>query len=151
MDRNAIISGGFWLCTAIAVLFASLRLGLGPYNNPGPGFLAFWSGLLLAGLSGALLWSGVHSKGKTARLIDLWQDRKGSIPLTAASTLVLYGLVLPKLGYLAATCGLMVILFSVGKIKLPMAIPGALIASLFTFVLFDWFLKMPLPRGIFGF
>ncbi|MCU0581289.1 MAG: tripartite tricarboxylate transporter TctB family protein [Syntrophales bacterium] len=151
MDKKAIISGGFWLCAAIAVLFASLRLGFGPYDNPGPGFLSFGAAFLLAGLSGALLWSGLRSKGKTARLIDLWQDRKGSIPLAAASALVLYGLVLPKLGYLAATFGLMVVLFSVGKIKLPLAVPGALLASLLTFVLFDWFLKMPLPRGIFGF
>jgi len=59
--------------------------------------------------------------------------------------------VLPILGYIAATFSLMVALFSVGKIKLPLAVPGALLASLLTFVLFDWFLKMPLPRGIFGF
>ena len=151
MDRNAIISGSFWLCVAIAVLFASLHLGFGPYDNPGPGFLAFGAAFLLAGLSGALLWSGWHSKGKTARLIDLWQGRNGSIPLAAVSALVLYGVVLPILGYIAATFSLMVALFSVGKIKLPLAVPGALLASLLTFVLFDWFLKMPLPRGIFGF
>lgn len=151
MDRKEIISGGFWLCAAIAVIFVSLRLGLGPYNNPGPGFLAFWSGLLLTGLSGALLWSGLRRETKAADLVDLWQGRKWSIPLMAASALILYSLVLVKLGYLTATFCLMVALFSVGKIKLPLAVPGALLAALFTFALFDWFLKMPLPWGIFGF
>ncbi len=151
MDRKEIISGGFWLCVAITVLFASLRLSLGPYDNPGAGFLAFWAGLLLAGLSGALIWSGLRRKADATALVDLWRGRQWSVPFVVTAALIFYSLALIKLGYLIATFGLMVALFSFGKIKLPMAIPGALLASLFTFALFDWFLKMPLPRGIFGF
>ncbi len=151
MDKREIVSGGFWLCVAIAVLFASVHLGLGSYDNPGPGFMAFWAGLLLAGLSSILLLFNLSGKGKAAALVDLWQGRKWSVSVLVVATLILYGLVLAKLGYIPATFGLMVILFSVGKIKLPIAIPGALLAALFTFALFNWFLKMPLPRGIFGF
>jgi putative tricarboxylic transport membrane protein len=151
MDKREIISGGLWLCIAVAVLAASVRLGLGAYDNPGPGFLAFGSGVLLAVLSGALLVVSVSAKEKPVPLTDLWRGRQWSIPLLAAATLILYGLVLSKLGYLIATGALMVVLFYLGKSKLRLAIPGALLAALATFFLFQYLLKMPLPRGLFGF
>jgi putative tricarboxylic transport membrane protein len=151
MDKKEIISGGLWLCIATAVLVASVRLGLGTYDNPGPGFLAFGAGVLLAVLSVALLVVTLSEKEKTVPLSDLWTGRKWSIPLLAAVALILYGLILPKLGYLTATGGLMVVLFYLGKLKLHLAIPGALLAALATFFLFQYLLKMPLPRGLFGF
>jgi putative tricarboxylic transport membrane protein len=151
MDKKEIISGSLWLCIAIAVLVASVRLGLGTYDNPGPGFLAFGAGVLLAVLSVALLLVTLSEKEKIVPLSDLWTSRKWSIPLLAAVALILYGLILSKLGYLTATGSLMVVLFYLVKLKLRLAIPGALLAALATFFLFQYLLKMPLPRGLFGF
>lgn len=151
MDKREIISGGLWLCIATAVLAASVRLGLGTYDNPGPGFLAFGAVVLLAVLSGALLVVSLSAKERNVPLVNLWTGRKWSIPLLVTMALIIYSLVLSKLGYLIATGALMVVLFYLGKLKLRLAIPGALLTALATFFLFQYLLKMPLPRGLFGF
>lgn len=151
MDKKESLSGILWLCIAIAVLVASVRLGLGAYQNPGPGFLAFWAAVLLALFSGVLLLVSLSGQENSNPLADLWKRRKWSIPLLVVVTMIIYGLVLPKLGFLPTTFVLMVVLFALGKMKLWQAIPSAMLAALATFVLFDWLLKMPLPRGFFGF
>ncbi len=151
MGKKEIISSVLWLCIAIAVLIASIRLGIGPFNNPGPGFLAFCAGLLLAVLSGALIVAGLKGKEQSAPLSELWKDRNWNIPLLVVAALVLYCLVLPGLGFLTATFALLAVLFALNKINPWLTISGALLITISSFVLFDFLLKMPLPRGFFGF
>jgi hypothetical protein len=151
MGKKEIISSVLWLCIAIAVLIASIRLSIGPFHNPGPGFLAFCAGFLLAVLSGALIAAGFKGKEQSSHLADLWKDRDWKMPLFVVAAIILYCFTLPELGYLTATFGLMIVLFALNKINLWLTISGALLITILTFILFDFLLKMPLPRGFFGF
>jgi hypothetical protein len=45
----------------------------------------------------------------------------------------------------------MFILFAMGRIKLWLTFSGAAMAAVLSFFLFDFLLRMPLPRGILGF
>lgn len=151
MGKKEIISSIVCMLIAIAVLTASLRLGIGPFHNPGPGFMGFCAGALLAVLSAALIATVLTEREKTAPLSDLWEDRDWHIPLIVVAALILYCLALPGLGYLSATFVLMAALFALNRINVGMALCGALLISVSTFILFDSLLKVPLPRGSFGF
>lgn len=151
MDRKEIISAIVWMLIAIAVLIASVRLGIGPLHNPGPGFMGFFSAALLAVLSGALITIVLIGKQSVAPLSDLWKDRDWHIPLLVVAALVLYCVALPELGYLTATFVLMAAFFALNRINPWLTLTGALLLSVSSFILFDTLLKVPLPRGFFGF
>ncbi|MFH1080209.1 MAG: tripartite tricarboxylate transporter TctB family protein [Pseudomonadota bacterium] len=150
MVKRDILSCFVLLFISILVLIASLRLGIGPYQSPGPGFIPFWSCLLLFLFTSLLL--GVRLiKTEDVRLADLWKGRNWGNTIIVVAVLIVYCLALPKAGYLLATLGLMLVLFTLGKMKFWVVVPCALLAVLFTYGLFDYLLKMPLPRGILGF
>jgi len=151
MDRRDVTGCVVWLSISISVLIASLRLGIGPFNNPGPGFIPFWAALFLASFTCVLLVISLFRKREPIPPEEMWRDRHWGNPLLAVSVLILYCMVLPKLGYLPATFGLMVVLFGLGRTKPWLVVPGSLVVVLLTYVLFDYLLKMPLPRGILGF
>jgi len=151
MHNKEIICGALWFCIAAAVLSVSVRLDIGPLQNPGPGFLAFWAATALAFLSVALFAANMKGIDQSTSLAETWKGRNWSLPLFTLAALVLYCLLLPIAGYVAATFGLMAALLGISKNNLKLAVLGALLISMLTFILFDSFLKMPLPRGFFGF
>src|SRR5512139_436223 len=51
MGRLDTIGGFFWLLFSLFISYESYRLGLGKVNQPGPGFLFFWTGIVVAILS----------------------------------------------------------------------------------------------------
>lgn len=67
------------------------------------------------------------------------------------AALIAYWLVLSKLGYPIATFALMLVLFSLGRMKPWMMILGSLITVLLSYYLFDHLLQAPLPRGVLRF
>ena len=66
--------------------------------------------------------------------------------------LFIYALLLPILGYLIATFGLMTLLFGiVGKTKLWIRAVAGIITVLATYIIFYVWLEVQLPKGILGF
>lgn len=155
MEKDNIISSSIWLCISAGVLIACVRLGIGPFENPGPGFLGFWAGMLLAILSAGLLAASLSGKGTGAGPADFpgrsWKDTPLRMPLLAGAAMIIYCLAMPALGFLPATLLFMAALFGSGGMRLRTAVPGALAITLLTYVLFERLLKMPLPKGLLSF
>ncbi|MHB9099385.1 MAG: tripartite tricarboxylate transporter TctB family protein [Syntrophales bacterium] len=151
MDIRDMISGIVCLLISVFVVMTSLRLGVGALHDPGPGFILFWAGILLAICSCILF--GISLVKKTAPVhrssAENGGDRRNVIIAVAA--LLAYCLVLPKLGYRISTFALMLVLFSLGKMKPWAVILGSLIAVLTSYYLFDRLLQTPLPRGVLRF
>lgn len=138
-----------WLILALAIGHVAISLGTGAPNEPGSGFVFFWSGLLL-GLLALILVASCLRHGSAERATELpaiaWT--KVSAVLTA---LVLYGVALEELGFVASSFLLLILLARLGgatRWLSLVAIAGA--AALSTFVLFDVWLNIRLPKGIFG-
>jgi putative tricarboxylic transport membrane protein len=63
-----------------------------------------------------------------------------------------YALLLPILGYLVATSGLLALLFGVIRgTRLWAVVAGALFTALASYAVFNVWLQVQLPRGLFGF
>lgn len=123
------------------ILYQSYNLKIGTFFSPGPGFLPFFSSLLLGFLSVLLLFMD-----KTP--IRFYWRR----PIFTFFIILLYSISLEMLGFVLSTSLLMwVLLILTGQKKLK-AIIYSLSFSFLSFLLFKSMLKVPLPGSrILGF
>jgi hypothetical protein len=151
MEKQDLVGCAVWLILSAFVFTASLRLGVGALRSPGPGFIPFWASIGLALFACILLGLDLATKAQVVRGENSAKDSRLGNHLIVIAALTLYCLALEKLGYLLCTFGLMIVLFSLGNTKAWTIILGSLVTSLSSYGLFAYFLRTPLPRGIFGF
>lgn len=150
MDRKHVISGFFWLAISVFVAIMAIDLGLGTFSSPGSGFIFFWSSVGLGALSVVLITKSIWGEGKATPLAELWKGLKWGNAVLAIIMLLLYALLLTKLGFILATFGLMVILFGMGRSPYWVVIVSSLITTMSSFIVFHYFLEVHFPRGIIG-
>ena len=150
MKRTYVVVNIFWLVLSTAVCVESWSLKVGGLHNPGPGFLPFYTAILLGLLalislvhtlngpegSASQIWGGIHY-GKLAILLG---------------ALFLYVFLLDRLGFLLGTFLLLLVLF---RIVEPYGWKTILLSSLLTiggmYLFFVILLESRLPRGFLGF
>ena len=152
MDRQKW-GGLAWLIFGILICFGSVRLSLGDFHNPGPGFLPFITGALLTGLSFVVfVQSGRSGKTKTEQrpfIVDRQKAWKATLTVMA---LLAYAIGMDYLGFLVSTTiFLAFVLWVVEPQRWYIVIFGSALASVISFTIFEILLKSPLPRGIFDF
>jgi putative tricarboxylic transport membrane protein len=150
VKRTYVIVNIFWLVLSTAVCVESWSLKVGGLHNPGPGFLPFYTAILLGLL--ALISLLQTLKGAKGSASEIWggiQFGKLSILLGA---LFLYVLLLDRLGFLLGTFLLLLVLF---RIVEPYGWKTVLFSSLLTtvgtYLFFVILLESRLPRGFLGF
>jgi len=86
------------------------------------------------------------------RIMDIWKEIKWHNVVLVLVSILLYAILLPRIGYLVATFGLMALLYGMmGMRRLWIKIVSAFITTLCSYVLFNSWLKVSLPKGIIGF
>jgi putative tricarboxylic transport membrane protein len=150
VKRTYVIVNIFWLVLSTAVCVESWSLKVGGLHNPGPGFLPFYTAILLGLL--ALISLLQTLKGAQGSASEIWggiQFGKLSILLGA---LFLYVFLLDRLGFLLGTFLLLLVLF---RIVEPYGWKTVLFSSLLTtagtYLFFVLLLESRLPRGFLGF
>ena len=139
----------FWFVLGLLICYGATRLGIGSVTDPGSGFIFFWSGLILALLSLILFAGPLRDVATETREIAGTNWAKISLVLVS---LVLYVLFLEKLGFVLTTFLLLSFLLGVSEGKSwfrALGVAGT--AALGSFVLFELWLKIRLPMGVFGF
>ena len=152
MNKNDRMSSGVWLLFSGYICVESLRLPLGSFRDPGPGFLPLLVGILLAALTLVSFFQARPGKAPDSR--EPWYPRqrwKNLIGILCA--LLAYAGILDVLGFLISTFLLLVFLFrsSLEPRSWPWAIGGSLIASISCYVVFELWLRTQLPKGFLGF
>ena len=138
---------------ALAAAFATYALRQYAYwgeNGPGPAFLPFWVGLVLALLAAMLLVGAVRSREAGAPWLP---DRTGllRIGLVLGATIAYVGL-LGVLGMTLATVLFLVVLVRwPDRQPWPVAISVAVAVAAANYLVFVRWLHVPLPEGPFGF
>lgn len=139
----------FWVAVGLLACYGASRLGLGSVAEPGAGFIFFWSGLVLIILSLIVFADAVRSSEDTVR--EMPEINWPKIALVLFS-LLLYAFFLERLGFILTTFALMSFLLGciegTGWLR-SLGIAGA--AVLTSYAMFELWLKIRLPKGIFGF
>ena len=139
----------FWVAVGLLTCYGASRLGLGSVAEPGVGFIFFWSGLILVILSLIVLADSIRSSEDTVR--EMGEMNWAKIALVLLS-LLLYAFFLERLGFVLTTFVLMS--FLLGCIEgtnwfRSLGVAGA--AALASYAIFELWLKIRLPKGLFGF
>jgi putative tricarboxylic transport membrane protein len=152
MDRRDLLGGLFWLGISIFVCVVSIRDEFGTFHSPGPGFFPFLSAIVLGAFAIILMITSSLKKRWERKMADLWKGLEWKKVAWVLFSLFLYPLVLPFLGYLLATFGLMAFLLGVmGRTKVWVRGVNALIVTLASYVIFYKLLDVRLPKGMLGF
>ena len=136
----------------VFVALEALKLKLGKFSRPDPGFFPFWLGLALAVIGLVLLIQLSRRKSDSSTLKrGLWQGRHWDRVLYSLAAMLLYAFFLDRLGYLITTFLLMFFLFRiVGAQRWWVTTLGSVTTSLFTYLLFKVWLQVQLPQGLWG-
>ena len=152
MGKADRASGIFWFVFSLFITYESYKLGLGILHQPGPGFLFFWTGIVVAILSLTVF---VRSFRKLSA-----DEAKESIPIKWNVTkiilvlisLFLYALLMEKLGFLILTLLFFILLLGVvEKKKWSFAVLVSLIVTIATYLVFEIGLQSQLPKGLLEF
>jgi putative tricarboxylic transport membrane protein len=139
----------FWVVLGILVCYGASGLGLGSVTDPGSGFIFFWSGLILVILSLVALAESLRSFEDPVQEMEEMNWAKIAFVLLS---LVLYALFLERLGFVLTTFILLSFLLgSIDETHWGRSFGVASAAALGSFVIFELWLKIRLPKGIFGF
>jgi putative tricarboxylic transport membrane protein len=146
------ISGIFFLAVGIFFSAYARSVEIGTWNEPGPGFLPFWGGIVLTAMSVSLLLRTFW--GKLPAITHSFFPRSDSWKRVAATfaALIAYNFLLTPLGFTLTTflfIGFLVrfIFPQTWTRTLVVAVLCALAARL----LFISFLETQLPKGFLGF
>jgi hypothetical protein len=147
MDR---IGSLFLIGLSVLIFSSSLKLGIGDFGNPGPGFMPFFASILLFSLSSLVFIKGIigSSKDEEGELSIGWENLTKPINLMIA--LICFSFLFKALGYLITTFLLMFAMFFIYEPKkwYVHIVISAIVASLSFLVFYTW-LRVQLPTGIF--
>ncbi len=148
--RSPDPSSAFFFGLGLLICYGAIRLGLGGLNEPGPGFIFFWCGLILALLS-IVAFVSLRAAPDEAEDGDRQDTIWSKIGLIIACLLA-YASVLERLGYVVSTFLLMVIILRIIESKRWYVVASfGLCAAVGSYLLFAVVLKGNLPAGIVGF
>jgi putative tricarboxylic transport membrane protein len=149
MIRAEKVTCLLFMAFALFVGFESIKYPLGTLDNPGPGFLPLLLGIAMALMSVALT-VRVWKKGKTGVPRPFWTEKGGLSKVSLAfATILLFTVLLEITGYMFNILILFLILLRpIGRQKWSWSIAISLGAVLVAYLLFDKWLMIPLPRGI---
>jgi hypothetical protein len=141
----------FWFLLGGAVTISSFYYGVGSFSTPGPGFITFFAGAILTLLSLILLISSVNKEGRQS-LGMLWEGRQAGKAFYILGLLVAYMFLVTPLGFLIGTFFLLLFLFRVqGTYSLKKVILLSTVSTIVSFIIFDQWLGVQLPRGFMGY
>ncbi len=151
MKKKDFYSGLILLTLSGTIFVLILRSPAPPDSSgPGPFFLPFISALVIAGLSIALLLQSQKQPETGAAAPQ--KKRMWNRLIWIVAWCFAYGFTIEKLGYLLSTGVVTFALLAYfNRRKWILNLLFSLLTPISIYILFDTLLKVPLPRGYFGF
>jgi len=155
MGLHNRIGSIFWLIIGSYVAISAYRLGLGKFDQPGPGFIFFLASILLIALS--LIDIGMTSikmpkmdEGNDENI--LWEGVRWQKVLLLLAGISIYICMFNYLGFILSTFLLMIFLFKVVEAtKWWISIFSSFVTVMISIGLFKYWLKAYFPIGFLGF
>jgi len=146
-------SGLVLLVIAGFICWRSLSLSYGHIHNPGPGFYPLWLGIILGAMAIGLLLKTAWQKQRAKVLRDILSEKvRWEKVLFVLIALVLYGCLMNFLGYLIVTFLLMAFLLRfIEPQPWKSVISWTLLGSAGSYLVFEVWMKLRLPKGFLGF
>jgi len=148
MSKADRYSASVWFIFSVLASYQSYRLGMGSLHEPGPGFVFFWTAIIVALLSLSVVVKSFFDKqeekgGATITIAGL----KKAIPVLIA--LFLYAAFLEWAGLVVVTFLLLVFLLrAVEKKSWWFSLGAGAAITVIAFLVFETALQSQLPKGL---
>jgi len=151
MKNRDFFSSLFWLATGVGVCYGGYDLELGTLHDPGSGFVFFWVGAIMVGLSVFVFIRSLRVGGEKEETKALWTQVKWRKNVFVLAALFLYAYAFSPLGFILSTVLLLIFLFkAIEPQRWAVAILGAFLSTLASYAVFHVWLGTQLPRGFLG-
>ena len=149
MGKVDRVSTLFFLGLAVAICVESYRLGPGSFSQPGPGLVPLGSGLILGIFASVVLVRTFRGKEEGENLWRPGAVRRKMIYVVAS--LIAYAGLLNTLGFLLTNFLWMgLVAWKVGQLGWKAALLISLASTFFAYLLFEHYLSIRFPRGVWG-
>jgi putative tricarboxylic transport membrane protein len=139
----------FWFIIGIAVVYLSYRLGLGQLTHPGSGFLPFWCGVILCGLSLFCFINGKRSGSIDIPIKQPWEGKLWSKSVYIVIALLFFFFTFETFGFIISTIITLFLLHRiVSQRNWLIALSEAIVTSFVSYIIFALWLEVQLPRGL---
>jgi putative tricarboxylic transport membrane protein len=148
LNNSELWGGVLGLALGVFVIWSGLKLKLGTINDPGSGYVLFYTGVLMCLFAASIVVAAVTEGGPTFG--SRWDGARWTKPLVIIASLIAYSIALDQLGFLVSTIPLMLLLLRViDPVRWTLAIPLAVLAPLGVWWVLKHALLIQLPSGIF--
>jgi putative tricarboxylic transport membrane protein len=152
MRISYMITGAVLLLLAAFVAVEALKLRYYTPLGPGPGFFSFWLAIILGGLALIVILQATFGAPEPMPE-DFFSNRIGYVRIGAVVLALVFAIwLLEPLGFsltMFAVCAFL--LYALGRQGIVLTLLVSLASSFGTYYVFDHWLMVPLPRGVFGF
>jgi putative tricarboxylic transport membrane protein len=152
MSKSDRVSGSFWLLFCLFIIYQSYKLGLGNLYQPGPGFLFFWTGIVVAIMALIVVLQTFRAQAAEEVAEAPTGKRTATKVILVLVALFAYAVLMEYLGFFIVTFFLFIFLLAViEKKKWWFAVLVSVAVTLFAYLVFETALQSQLPKGILGF
>ena len=149
MKSKDIISSLFWMAIGAGVCYGGYDLELGTLRDPGSGFIFFWVGIIMVGLSLSILIRAMREKAKAGEMKLIWSEVQWKKIVLVIIALFLYAYAFNTLGFILCTTLILIFLFkAIEPQRWSVAILGAILSTLTAYLVFQQWLGSQLPKGL---
>lgn len=136
------------LALSAYITYEGHALGLGTSHDPGSGYIQFWTGIIMAGLSLALLVQSLTANADRTGIGEVFAGIRWGKVIYVTVVMVAYTALLEWLGFILATAILLLVLFkTVEPQSWTVAIIGSALTTGSAWLVFVYWLGQQLPTG----
>ena len=148
LNNSELWGGLIGLALGAFVIWSGLKLKLGSINDPGSGYVLFYTGLLMCVFAATIIVAAITEGGPTFG--SRWEGTRWTKPLLVIGCLTAFAVALDPLGFLLSSIPLLLLLLRViDPVRWTLAIPIAVFAPLGVWWVLKRMLLIQLPSGIF--
>ena len=148
LNNSELWGGLIGLALGLFVVWSGLKLKLGTINDPGSGYVLFYTGLLMCAFAVSIIVSALTEGGPS--FASRWENARWGKPLRIIVCLIGFALALEPLGFLLSAIPLMLLLLRlIDPVRWSLAIPIAILAPYGMWWVLKHLLAIQLPSGLF--
>jgi putative tricarboxylic transport membrane protein len=148
LNNSELWGGLIGLALGGFVIWSGLKLKLGTINDPGAGFVLFYTGILMCLFAASIIIGALTEGGPTFG--SRWENARWTKPVIVIASLTAFAFSLDTFGFLLSSIPLMVLLLRlIDPVRWQLAIPIAVLVPLGMWWILKRLLLIQLPSGIF--
>ena len=148
LNNSELWGGLIGFALGVFVIWSGVKLKIGHINDPGSGYVLFYTGLLMCVFAASIIIAAVTEGGPTFG--SRWEGTRWTKPLLIIACLTAFSFALDSFGFLLSAIPLMVLLLRViDPVRWSLTIPLAVLTPLGVWWVLKRLLLIQLPSGIF--